>query len=133
MPTNPNELAAKAWEQGCGAYEDATGDSVDQPMRDMVLAGDAAAQAAIAAVYAPLFEELSDNGELLTIAWMDGSHSSNTAHRARIAELEADAERVREALGRCAEIVERHNWRQSEKVDDVKIIARTALGASHDQ
>ncbi len=37
----------------------------------------------------------ADDGELLTIAWMDGSHSSNTAHRARIAELEAEVERLR--------------------------------------
>ena len=44
---------------------------------------------------------------------------------ARIAELEG-------VLKRCAQIVELHNWRQAEKVDDVKIIARTALGASHD-
>ena len=39
---------------------------------------------------------------------------------ARIAELEG-------ALKRCAQIVERYNWRQSEKVDDVKIIVHAAL------
>ena len=79
MLTDPNALAAKAWEDACHGT-------------------DAENIAAIAAVYAPLFEELSDNGELLTIAWMDGSHSSNMAHRARIAELEAEVERLREAL-----------------------------------
>ena len=43
-------------------------------------------------------EALSDNAELLTIAWMDGSHRSTKAHRARIAELEAEVERLRGML-----------------------------------
>ena len=70
--TDLNALAAKAWEQGCGAYEDATGDSVDLPMRDMVLAGDAAATAAIAAVIAPELErrdrEKTQSRALTTLA-----------------------------------------------------------------
>lgn len=41
----------------------------------------------------------ADNGELLTIAYLDGSHQSTQAHRAKIAQLEADlaaAENARE-------------------------------------
>lgn len=37
----------------------------------------------------------SDDGELLTIAYMDGSHRSTRAHRAKIAELEAVIARLR--------------------------------------
>ena len=39
-----------------------------------------------------------DDGELLTIAWMDGAHRSNTAQREHIAALKAEVERLREAL-----------------------------------
>ena len=39
-----------------------------------------------------------DDGELLTIAWMDGAHRSNKAHREQIAALNAENERLREAL-----------------------------------
>jgi len=46
--------------------------------------------------------------------------AQGTADNARIAELEA-------ALRRCAEIVVRHLYRQSEKVEDVKHIARAIL------
>lgn len=85
--TDPNALAAKAWE----AIHRFDADAIPPGIRADEIA-------AIAAVYAPLVESLSDNGELLTIAWMDGSHSSNTAHRARIAELEAEVERLRDGL-----------------------------------
>ena len=47
-----------------------------------------------------------------------------------IAALRAKDERIAElegALSRCAEIVERNNHRQNEKVDDVKLIARRTL------
>lgn len=39
-----------------------------------------------------------DDGELLTIAWLDGSHRSTKAHRERIRELEAENERLRNAM-----------------------------------
>lgn len=39
-----------------------------------------------------------DDGELLTIAWMDGAHRSNKAHREKVAALKAENERLREAL-----------------------------------
>lgn len=39
------------------------------------------------------------DGELLTIAWMDGAHRSNKAHREQVAALKAENERLREALG----------------------------------
>lgn len=41
--------------------------------------------------------------------------------------------RLREALERCAKIVERNNHRQNEKVDDVVVIARQALAAPGDR
>jgi ribonuclease I len=84
----PTRLELRQWSRsGMCSTNDATQDDATE-----------LAQAAIAAVYAPLVESLSNDGELLTIAWMDGSHSSNTAHRARIAELEAEVERLREVL-----------------------------------
>ena len=39
---------------------------------------------------AALNEALGEDGELLTIAWMDGMHRSNKAHRERVKELEAE-------------------------------------------
>ena len=39
-----------------------------------------------------------DDGELLTIAWMDGAHRSNTAHREEVSALKAEVERLRAAL-----------------------------------
>ena len=39
-----------------------------------------------------------DDGELLTIAWMDGAHSAKKAQREHIAALKAENERLREAL-----------------------------------
>ena len=120
--TDPNALAAKAWEDACHGT-------------------DAENIAAIAAVYAPLVESLSNDGELLTIAWMDGAHHSNTAHRARIAELEAEVERLREALEEIMGLPGEINPSNYDH-DDVcelnrqfcygYVIARAALGASHD-
>jgi hypothetical protein len=91
-------------------------------------------------------EALSDNAELLTIAWMDGSHRSTKAHRARIAKLEAEVARLREALvateGAIAEYY--RYWTGGEmrgsydgKPERASLwksrqTARTALGASHD-
>lgn len=46
-----------------------------------------------------------------------------TTQAARIAVLEG-------ALTKCADIVDRHLYRQSEKVEDVKLIARAALETS---
>lgn len=45
-----------------------------------------------------------DDGELLTIAWMDGAHRSNKAHREQVAALKAENERLREALGEIADV-----------------------------
>lgn len=70
--TDPNTLAKQAWEIACGAYEDATSERDDLSKREMVLAGDAAATAAIAAVYAPRLAEL----EKLVIAL----HAALAAH-----------------------------------------------------
>ena len=60
--------------------------------------------------------------------------AQNEADGQRIAELEAENERLtarvaelEAVLKRCAEIVERNNHRQNEKVDDVKLIARRTL------
>ena len=112
----------------------------------------ATAQAAIAALDAARgdqvarVEALSDNGELLTIAWMDGSHSSNTAHRARIAELEAEVERLRRNVKGWVEWHRRcdadddctylndNAWCDAEALAStgMGLLARTALGASHD-
>ena len=91
-------------------------------------------------------EALSDNAELLTIAWMDGSHRSTKAHRARIAELEAEVERLREALGdivnplaamqRRAEVEGRRlsgmAYSIATDLGFVQNIARAALGARND-
>ena len=41
--------ASEVWSIACGAYEDATADLADLPMRDMVVAGDEAAAAVIEA------------------------------------------------------------------------------------
>ena len=41
--------ASEVWSIACGAYEDATADLLDLPMRDIVVAGDAAAAAVIEA------------------------------------------------------------------------------------
>ena len=41
--------ASEVWSIACGAYEDATADLLDLPMRDMVVAGDEAAAAVIEA------------------------------------------------------------------------------------
>jgi hypothetical protein len=134
MLTDPNALAAKAAEHAYSAGNLVTCDGYYEFNLD-------AAQAAIAAVYAPLFEELSDNSELLTIAWMDGSHSSNTAHRARIAELEAEVERLREALEEIMGLPGEINPSNYDHDDVCELnrqfcygyaIARAALGASHD-
>lgn len=40
----------------------------------------------------------ADEGEMLTIAWMDGAHRSKQTYRERIAALEGEVERLREAL-----------------------------------
>lgn len=48
--------------------------------------------------------------------------------RQRIEALEAENGRLREALKRCATIVDRNLYRQHEKVEDVPKIARQALG-----
>ena len=48
--------------------------------------------------------------------------------RARITELEAEVQRLREAAGRCATIVDRYLYRQHEKVEDVPKLLRAALG-----
>lgn len=91
--TNPNALAAKAWEDAERAGEDAYIEAVQTGVAssDIAMAkGAVAAQAAIAAVYAP-----------------------------RLAELEAEVERLREALKDVASRANAH-------------VSRTALGASHD-
>ena len=120
--TNPNALAKQAWEIACGAYEDATSERDDLSTREMVLAGDAAAIPAIAAVYAP-----------------------------RLAELEAEVERLRDGLaGAIAAISDPRglddaiccsghmcgcrgsSHRELLLHDLSEVLARTALGASHD-
>lgn len=131
-----NALAAKAWE----AIHRFDADAIPPGIRADEIA-------AIAAVYAPLVESLSDNSELLTIAWMDGSHSSNTAHRARIAELEAEVERLRRNVRgwvewhrRCDDddddctYLNDNAWCDAEALAStgMGLLARTALGASHD-
>ena len=40
----------------------------------------------------------ADEGEMLTIAWMDGAHRAKQNHRERITALEAENARLREAL-----------------------------------
>lgn len=50
----------------------------------------------------------------------------------RCAELEAENARLREVMERCAVIVERNNWRQTEKVDDIPVLLRAALKESRD-
>ena len=49
---------------------------------------------ALEAENAALREALSDDSELLTIAWMDGSHRSTKAHRDRITALIAAGDRL---------------------------------------
>ena len=144
MLTDPKSLAAKAWEDGQMAFDAATSPLTNPfPCRGQ---GDAAATAAIAAVIAPLVESLSNDAELLTIAWMDGSHRSNTAHRARIAELEAEVERLRRNVRGWVEWHRRcdadddctylndNAWCDAEALAStgMGLLARTALGASHD-
>ena len=51
-----------------------------------------------------------------------------STQRQRIEALEAENARLREALKRCATIVDRNLYRQHEKVEDVPKIARQALG-----
>jgi len=137
--TDPNALAAKAAEHAYSAGNLVTCDGYYEFNLD-------AAQAAIAAVYAPLVDALSNDGELLTIAWMDGSHRSTTVHRARIAELEAEVARLREALvateGAIAEYYRYWTGGETRGSYDGKPeraslwksrqTARTALGASRD-
>lgn len=50
-------------------------------------------------------------------------------YAAEKAELTKRADAMALALERCAVIVDRNNWRQNEKVDDVKLIAREASAA----
>ena len=119
MLTDPNALAKQAWEDAERAGEDAYIEAVQTGVAssDIAMAkGAVAAQAAIAAVYAP-----------------------------RIAELEAEVKRLRDALEvcvaelyapvpgcschispPCADCVDYGSIREA--ID----IARTALGASHD-
>lgn len=52
------ERAARVWREACAAYEDGTAATVDLPMRDMVIAGDRAATAVIAADRAELVAEV---------------------------------------------------------------------------
>lgn len=69
-------------------------------------------------------------------AWSVRKLSAYNALRAtddRIAKLEADNQRLREALKRCGKIVERCNWRQNEKVDDVPRIVRAVLKETGDE
>lgn len=47
---------------------------------------------------------------------------------AEATELREENARLREVMERCAVIVERNNWRQTEKVDDVPVLLRAALG-----
>ena len=46
----------------------------------------------------------ADEGEMLTIAWMDGAHRARQNHRERITALEAEVKRLRELVeaGRLA-------------------------------
>lgn len=43
---------------------------------------------------------MSDEGELLTIAWMDGSHRSTKAHRARLTAMKAAGDGLAKLLTR---------------------------------
>ncbi|WP_395326923.1 hypothetical protein WBP06_09415 [Novosphingobium sp. BL-8H] len=61
------------------------------------------------------------DGELLALLWNN---------RGAILAMAEENARLREALERCAQIVERNNHRQNEKVDDVVVIARRALSRS---
>ena len=125
MLTDPNALAAKAWEDAERAGEDAYIEAVQTGVAssDIAMAkGAVAAQAAIAAVYAP-----------------------------RLAELEAEVERLRDGLaGAIAAISDPRglddaiccsghmcgcrgsSHRELLLHDLSEVLARTALGASHD-
>ena len=120
MMTDPNALAAKAWEKAERAGEDAYIEAVQTGVAssDIAMAkGAVAAQAAIAAVYAP-----------------------------RLAELEAEVERLRRNVKGWVEWHRRcdadddctylndNAWCDAEALAStgMGLLARTALGASHD-
>tara|TARA_R110000772_G_scaffold89304_3_gene185146 strand:+ start:909 stop:1091 length:183 start_codon:yes stop_codon:yes gene_type:complete len=46
---------------------------------------------------------------------------------AQLGELQAENKRLREAMERCALIVDRNLYRQSEKIEDVPILLRYAM------
>lgn len=125
MLTDPNALAAKAWEDAERAGEDAYIEAVQTGVAssDIAMAkGAVAAQAAIAAVYAP-----------------------------RLAELEAEVERLRDGLAEAIAAISdprglddaiccsghmcgcRGSSHRELLLHDLsEVLARTALGASHD-
>ena len=93
----------------------------------------------------------ADEGEMLTIAWMDGAHRAKQNHRERITALEAENARLREALVQhndrlrsAAQVAARDgqdtNWKTFRgqitytlaEYHDLVIAARAALGASHE-
>lgn len=76
----------------------------------------------------------ADEGEMLTIAWMDGAHRSKQTYRERIAALEGEVERLREALEKIVALEDdfesnaamtAHEWQMFHT-------ARAALGESHE-
>lgn len=122
MLTDPNALAAKAWDQGCGAYcvayEDATADNSDLPLHDVIAAGDAAAQAAIAAVIAPELErrdrEIERLREVGAGAWVPAE---------QFIALRKELELAAKFIG---------GMKHTKAGEAAFERARTALGASHD-
>lgn len=70
---------------------------------------------------------LADDSEMLTIAWMDGSHRSTKAHRETIAGLRAELDAARAALEEIAKAA--GEMPSSAFEQHAHRIARAALGA----
>ena len=84
---------------------------INEPFQSDYLAAAEAATAVIAREFEALEAEnaalkaiQADEGEMLTIAWMDGAHRARQNHRERITALEAEVKRLRELVeaGRLA-------------------------------
>lgn len=142
MLTDEHEHAMKVWEEAFAAWDDTPADP------NAMHSGDRAATAVIAREFEALEAENSalkaiqaDEGEMLTIAWMDGAHRAKQSHRERITALEAENARLREALEEIMGLPGEINPSNYDHDDACELnrqfcyayeIARAALGASHD-
>jgi hypothetical protein len=64
----------EVWREASAAYEDTANDAADLPMRDMVIAGDAAATAILAQRDAEMLAEGARRERERVVEWLEGLH-----------------------------------------------------------